>query len=161
MKILWRGNIISVDMGKKSCSSTDCADTAVLASLRPGPCPALQMPIAGGQVPPMVLPCACYRKEKHLFPDISLLHYTSETFICKRSMKTEDPCLKMGHKAILRTKKSFLKSGMFLNHTPPAQPDTAGRTARSSQGEYFTSRKEKQDIFLQNNITETKTFLDC
>lgn len=44
---------------------------------------------------------------------------------------------------------------MFLNHTPPAAPDTAGRSARSSQGEYFTSRKEKQDTFLQNNITET------
>lgn len=44
---------------------------------------------------------------------------------------------------------------MFLNHTPPAAPDTAGRSARSSQGEYFTSRKEKQDTFLKNNITET------
>lgn len=50
---------------------------------------------------------------------------------------------------------------MFFNYTPPAAPDTAGRTARSSHGEYFTSRKEKQDTFLQNNITETKTFLDC
>lgn len=50
---------------------------------------------------------------------------------------------------------------MFLNHRPPAAPDTAGRTARSSQGEYFTPRKEKQDTFLQNNIIETKIFLDC
>lgn len=50
---------------------------------------------------------------------------------------------------------------MFLKHSPPAAADTAGRAARSSQGEYFTSRKEKQGTFLQNNITETKTFLDC
>lgn len=60
------------------------------------PCPALQMPTAHAAVPPMELPCACYRKEEHLFSDMSLLKNTSETFICKRSVKTEDPCLKTG-----------------------------------------------------------------
>lgn len=39
-KKLCLGNIISVDMGKKSCSSTDCADITVLAYLKPGLCPA-------------------------------------------------------------------------------------------------------------------------
>lgn len=141
MKILRWGNIISGDLGKKSCSSTGCADTAVSASLRPGPCPALQMPTAHGQVPPW-----SYRKEKHLFFDMRLLHYTSETFICKRSMKTEDPCFKTGYKSFLRTKKSFLKLGMFLNHIPPPGPDTAGGTARTFQGEYFTSRKENNTL---------------
>lgn len=148
MKTLWWGNIISVDMRKRNLQlSRPCRPCSFsIPQAWPMSCP----PDAHctWTSPSKVLPCACYSKKTQLFSDMSLLHYTSETFLCKRSLETEDPRLKTGYKS------------MFLNHTPPAAPDTAGRTARISQGEYFPSNEEKQDIFLQNNITETKTFLD-
>lgn len=53
-------------------------------------------------------------------------------------METEDPYLKTGY--TLRTKKSSLISLKFSENISP--------------------QKKKQDIFLQNNITESKAFLN-
>lgn len=80
-----------------------------------------RLPIAGAQVTSTMLSCTCYRKEKHLFSDMSLLHYTFKTFIFKRSTKIEDPCLKTGYKSIWRTKKSFLKPLKFRENISPKE----------------------------------------
>lgn len=80
-----------------------------------------RLPIAGVRVTSTMLSCTCYRKEKHLFSDMSFLHYTFKTFILKRSMKPEDPCLKTGYESILRTKKSFLKPLKFRENISPEE----------------------------------------